>query len=336
MSGGYYNRLYRAYSDSVTPNQLRNAVFKNRLDLLYNKESSHPDEHSNTLSEVELLDRVITTDENRHKEVASKFLHDDWMASYVGTTIVENADDIVEWVNCRNNEHPKYNKHTNRNEVLKRSKGFSSEMEEFVGSGFMIDKTTNQIHEYLTNKICVVVNNEPYRDFGLSVFTSYPDIMRDSKAVPTHRDLTDILKKTDTYRKASPVDKAILEFRCSEHSMSKVKAIKTKEADATNPQKIIIKLAMNNPNFEAVINITENKFIMGVAECDTKIVHNTYDLTKEPYMLTKDFPEESKWIIRMKDTIDNCTAKLSKSVQRYALIDAPEPEVETTEDQYTI
>lgn len=321
MSNNNYGKHGNFGSGIIDRRRLEKLVMSGRYSLLTNPKTSHFDQHSHDVSDIELLNQVVSADPNVHKDVATKFLNPDWMNEYVGKTILRNIDDIVEWVNDKNSKRPSYVPAIKKYDVRITKHRFNAVLHNddpniFVGNGFMVDEK-GIVREYMTNNVGVVINNEPHLDPPLSIHTAYPDLTHDVNATLSHRDLTPILEQTDTYKQADPVTKSVLYFKTANIDRSDVRMMQLRDL-ADGSKRLILKLKTTNPNFDRIINISKGSFLMGTFDRDEKALIGVTKIDPNSQVLWTMYPNAAPWITKMQKTIDGPDDTPAKTTERTA------------------
>lgn len=152
--------------------------------------------------------------------------------------------------------------------------GFYARMENYdydtLGTGLIYDRKTNLIKEYQSDNITIVLKKDDSSELGFHLVTAYPD-MNVPDIKPTKRNLKDITLQTETFRQASPVEKAYLLYRTSYQSNS---SISFSKGDDKHPDAIFLYADTNNPNTKHKIRIREDS-------CELTTVY------KDPYTQTQ-------------------------------------------------
>lgn len=156
-------------------------------------------------SEPALLDRVLSVrsnySDNKYndkKNVNTGFMSVDDAYQSVENAVMLEADHIAEWV-------------INSGDNSKKSFYVKSPQYETVGRGYMLDKKTNCIKCYDSDTLCIVLKKDNGCELGFTVLTAYPDITKqDHRHANIDTDVTKIVKRTKSYKKASPVCKAYM------------------------------------------------------------------------------------------------------------------------------
>lgn len=143
------------------------------------------------------LNRLFTEDINSSSTFESK----------------EQAEDLIsETISYKKNEINNWLYDSNEPTHIIHLKFPKEDYESYVGKGFR--KHKDKIMEYVTENICCVLKRDYDRPYGFTLTTAYPDLMSDT-AIPTHKDISEILKQTEEYQKSSPVKKAYMQYQIS-------------------------------------------------------------------------------------------------------------------------
>ena len=197
---------YRELSDKIVK-CINNNTFFGKIE----NERTHMEQHV-IKNDVELLDRVLNDigsterkgySQKERKAINSGFKTLDEARFNIEECMINSSKEIAKWIDGAKT-------HEKKDFVvpLRKEEGYDP-----VGYGYIVSRKTNTIDEYATDSIRVVLEQNSNSEFGFSLLTAYPDIIHAENREPTGKDLSAIVKKTNTYQKASPVSKAYMLYQ---------------------------------------------------------------------------------------------------------------------------
>ena len=230
--------------------RIENAVYiDNNFLAISNGTDTHYDEHSQEMTDVEMLDIILSGKKN----VQSKFVSDSWKEDHLEGVIGYKAKAIAEFVNPPYEDRP-------RNY---RIEAFSAnypieENENHIGIGFIKNPDTGKIAEYASDDIKFVIKTDRNAELGFYMHTAYPDIENNKDVIKTNRDLSSILKQTESYKNASPMEKAYMEYQISPDEPESLSSLYLISDSSHQDDAIVIKQKTKNPNIERMIKIRQS------------------------------------------------------------------------------
>lgn len=270
--------------------------------------NTHYEKHVN-VSKKEAMERTLS--EISVNSVFSKNVNPEEL---IQDAILYKAKDIADWMNTAE---------------YYETKEFDVRMDQPVGKGNKFNKYTNIIREYETDTVRVVLQKNPNRPLGFTLLTAYPNTNTPS-AVPTNKNLNNIITYTDAYKTADPVGKAYMLYRTDPRNNESISYIKGTTPDDSvmymeihtdDPQiKHIIKFKENETSMRTV-KIDENRKKISIPSKYTDIRDKSFPdktfknfnvrLSSKPIQeeFRKDFPDVSKAVGRAITVIKNSLAK---------------------------
>lgn len=222
-------------------------TFLSKITCSYN----HIDIHSDK-SKAETLDRVLSG----NKSANSAFYSEDDMRMYIEDNLLYSARNIAKWL-----ESAGY--HEKKQFLVECPRDY---YEHPVGTGYMRDKKNNSIREYTSDTVCVVLQQETNSRYGFNVITAYPDMVHTTAIFPTNEDLTNIIKQTQTYKSASPVKKAYIEYITdTKNSMCCTHRTGQYELD----ERVMLHIPFEN-NTKMIVSIGENSMSTYTVDLSTR------------------------------------------------------------------
>lgn len=165
-----------------------------------------------------------------------------------------------------------------------------------VGTGFKIDKSTNKINEYTTPGITFVLQRDFYSPHGLNLITAYPDLDR-TDIQSTHRDLTEIMKQTETYQNANPVKKAYLTHVTDTTNNN---LITYKKGNTEMPDMLCMHVNTKTQDIKHIIYIKAKQYNMVTMNKDKKVSSSLVKLRNTIY------PDSRGYVVNLKnETLHN-------------------------------
>lgn len=247
-----------------TATQLRAAIdAANFLSTI--KAKGHADIHVQQ-SDIDSMERLLSRDTSD----SSTFPDADIADYCINETLYQNANQIETWL--ANNANT---------ELQPLHANFDPELSDAActGHGFAMDKSTKTIKEYEAHDATVILRKDRTNGYGFTMVTAYPNITTD-EAVPTGRDIRDIVRQTPTYQKASPLGKTHLEHRCNPASDFEMKHFLP---IAGKPEALRFSIPTDDPKIEHVVTITESGASMTTKREGVKTASDFTNLSVKPY-----------------------------------------------------
>lgn len=208
----------------------------------YKDWTSHQNNHNN-VDDVSLLDRMLSSKIKGN----SIFSVSSDMDMYISDTIANKALEIIKWL---------YDDVSGLQRAFKLDFDVDDDGNP-VGKGFYRDIITGTISEKTSNVVTIVLTKNNGSNYGFVLTTAYPDVT-DITAIPTNRDISDLLVKTDEYQKANSVEKTYMELLTS-----------------PNPKGLRFKDGIDRYNGETYIHVEEPLSPKGSRR------FNCYDISKD-------------------------------------------------------
>lgn len=232
-------------SDLSLVRKIEDAVYvNNNLLAISNGPETHYDEHSQEMTDVEMLDIILSGQKN----VQSKFVSENWKEDHLESAVAYKAKAISDCVRCSNNSH--IEAFTTKYPI--------DEDEDHIGVGFIKNPNNGKIAEYASDYITFVIKTNGNADLGFYMHTAYPDIENNRDVIKTNKDLSAILKDTPSYIAASPVEKAYMQYQISPDKPESPSSVYMLDSDNKDDCAIVIKQDTKNPNIERVIKVKQN------------------------------------------------------------------------------
>lgn len=166
--------------------------------------------------EKDILNRILskngnadrkTREEDEKKDINSGFQSLDEAYANIEECVISRACEIAEWSVGANN-HQKESFCIN----LPKDQGYDT-----VGYCYAVNRENNTIDEYETQSVRIVLEKDDNYPLGFTLLTAYPNGLNKGDMIPTGRDLRDVVKKTDAYKKASPVSKTYMLYQTGQN-----------------------------------------------------------------------------------------------------------------------
>lgn len=193
-----------------------NAVIEGKFFGKTQSQNTHMEKHVADKDCADVLDRVFKDNgrvkrnehsDKEHKSINSGFYSLNGACEAVEECMLVKSLEVASWVdNAKNNEKKSFDV------CLPPEDGY-----EPVGYGYVVNRENNTIDEYQTNTIRIVLQKNDKYPLGFSLLTAYPDIIREESRQPTGRDLTDVAKRTKTFKEASPTAKAYMLYQTGQN-----------------------------------------------------------------------------------------------------------------------
>lgn len=217
-------------------------------------------------SDVSLLDRIIQQDANALE--STTFQNQTIADYYVTEAMFAQMDTITDWVND-----------PTQDQLLAINSQFDIDETSAIGHGFAIDRRTGLIRERKTDSETLVFRKDKTNQYGFAMVTAYPNITTPT-ATETGRDLRPLVRKTPTYKSATPLHKAKLEHQCNPDSEFGLKHFLP---IAGKPEALRFSIPTDDPEVEHVITITESETTMSTKRNGAKTASDFTNLSVKPY-----------------------------------------------------
>lgn len=191
--------------------------------------NSHFNSFHNEKTDREMMDRLLIEDHS-----VSSFSSDEDMREMIIEAMINKHNTIEKALKKVKDKTPLAFEYT-FNDSLYKNPNDPYDYETHH-KGFYRNKKTNRILEKSTNEVRIVFQKNSKSEYGFTLLTAYPNI--DSKnAKETNRDLTDVLKNSNRYKKASNLKKLFLEESLTNKSLIEYEKLPIEKINISTKEK---------------------------------------------------------------------------------------------------